>query len=180
MSEYGMLENIRSHSIMVARIAELIVRGLKKSGLSVSMDLTVAAALLHDIGKTSCLNTTEDHSRKGADICNTHRLLEVADIVAEHVVLRNGVPMPVCTEKEIVYYSDKRVNNDTIVSLDDRLGYILDRYGRDNPGLRKAIRKNFKHCHLIESVLFQSLEFQPGDIAHLVDENPSCFSANLT
>ncbi|MCK5404400.1 MAG: HD domain-containing protein, partial [Desulfobulbaceae bacterium] len=51
MSVHGMLENIRAHSIMVARIAELIAGGVKNAGHPISLELTLAAALLHDIGK---------------------------------------------------------------------------------------------------------------------------------
>ncbi|MCK5340950.1 MAG: HD domain-containing protein [Desulfobulbaceae bacterium] len=180
MSVHGMLENIRAHSIVVARIAELIAGGVKNAGHPISLELTLAAALLHDIGKTPCLNTLEDHARKGSDICRSHQLDTIADIVAEHVVLKNGVPLPVCTEKEIVYYADKRVNHDAIVDLDDRLDYIIERYAGENAELKHAIRKNFKHCHLIESILFADLDFRPGDIVRLVHKKQSILLRDST
>jgi len=31
-------------------------------------------------------------------------------------------------EKEIIYYSDKRVNHNEVVTLEKRLEYLIDRY----------------------------------------------------
>ena len=54
---------------------------------------------------------------------------EVGDIVRQHVHLdANGHPGPP-TEVEIVNYADKRVMHDSIVSLEQRMDYILQRYG---------------------------------------------------
>ena len=61
--------------------------------------------MLHDIGKTSCLDNDDDHAEKGYEICMAHDLGAIADIVAEHVILKNYLPEAGLTEKEIVYYA---------------------------------------------------------------------------
>ena len=71
-------------------------------------------------------------------------------------------------EKVIVYYADKRVNHDQIVSLDERLAYIIRQYGNGDARIQKLIRKNFNRCVVIEDKIFSHLDFQPADIATLI------------
>jgi hypothetical protein len=59
------------------------------------------------------------------------------------------------------------VNHDKIVSLEDRLHYILDRYGRDNEDICHAIEINFKLCKRVEEKLFRKLAFSPEALAQL-------------
>jgi putative nucleotidyltransferase with HDIG domain len=165
MAEHRMLANIKAHSILVARIAELLVENLQKSGLALGLELTVSAALLHDIGKTSCLNTRADHARKGKEICLRHGYHEIAGIVEEHVILKPSPPGQSLSATEIVYYADKRVNHDRIVSLAERLDYILERYGQNSESRCRAIKENFRKCCEIEREIFSYLTFAPAELA---------------
>jgi uncharacterized protein len=169
MDKYQMLENIKAHSIVVTKVAHLITVGLRNAGLDISLEKVVAGALLHDIGKTSSLGTGRDHSEIGRQICLENHLDETASIVAEHVRLKSYNLNGDYSEKEIVYYSDKRVNHDGIVSLEDRLEYILDRYGRNKEGICRAIRMNFELCKKVEKKLFKKLTFSPESLAHLAE-----------
>jgi uncharacterized protein len=168
MEQYRMLPNIRAHSIVVATVAELITNGLVAAGHRLSLETVIAGALLHDIGKTACLDNDNDHARKGYEICLRHNLATVADIVAEHVILKDHAPGRGFAEKEIVYYADKRVNHDRVVSLEERLAYILERYGRHNEVRCRAIEKNYGRCRELEKRLFSSLTFEPADIPRLL------------
>ncbi len=172
MDQYRMLENIKDHSVMVARVAGLITRKMQDVGQDLSLDLAVTAALLHDIAKTACLDSNENHAARGREICIAHEFFEVADIVGEHVVLTNGVPQECCSEKEIVYYADKRVLHDSIVTIEDRLEYILDRYGQNDERLYYLIEQNFMICRAIEQKIFHVLELQPDDLADMVNGHP--------
>ena len=168
MTEYGMLDNIKAHSIIVEKVASLLARGLRQAGQKVALEKVSAGALLHDIAKTECLRTKEDHAKRGKQICLDHQLDEIADIVAEHIVLLDFDSNHGVREKEIVYYADKRVNHDAVVSLDDRLEYLLDHYGRNENSLCDLIRKNFSLCRDVERKLFSLLSFRPEDIAFMI------------
>ena len=168
MEQYGMLDNIKAHSIMVKRIAMLIAQGLKDVGTEVSLEKTAAAALLHDIGKSLCLNTGDDHEAKGREICLENHLDEIADIVGEHVRLKAYHLDSPISEKEIVYYADKRVNDDKVVSLDERLRYILERYAGNMEHISQRIRRNFELCKAVEKKLFSKLDFRPEDLSRMV------------
>lgn len=169
MEQYKMLPNIRAHSFVVAEVAKIISKDLLHNGVDLNFNEVVAGALLHDIGKTQCLNTDENHAAVGRDICIKHGFDEVADIVGEHVILKNGLSETGCTVKEIVYYSDKRVLHDEIVSLEERLDYILERYGGNSMRMKEAISKNFNRCKLLEKKLFARLSLTPADLPGLVD-----------
>lgn len=169
MDEYAMLDNIRAHSVLVGRVAERLACDLAGSGAAVRVEVAVAGALLHDIAKTQCLQSGNDHAAEGAAICRRHGFDELVEIVGEHVVLVNGVTADRCNEKEIVYYADKRVKHDQLVDLGERLQYILEHYGKNDPALCAAIRTNFGHCHQLERKLFACLDYEPNDLSMLVD-----------
>jgi uncharacterized protein len=169
MEERGMLENIKAHSMVVEKVASLLACGLREAGQGVALEKVTAGALLHDIAKTECLRTNEDHAKKGQEICLDHGLYEIADIVAEHIVLADFDSNHGVREKEIVYYADKRVNHDAVVSLDERLDYLLDHYGRNEKPLCDLIRKNFRLCREVERKIFSMLSFRPEDVPLLLN-----------
>lgn len=169
---YSMLDNIRAHSLLVARIALLLAKNLRAQGFPVSVAKTTAGALMHDIAKTRSIQSGEDHSELGRRICLTHHFDEIADIVAEHVRLRSFDLNGVYSEKELVYYADKRVNHDRVVSLEERLEYIISRYGADDPDRCSAIRSNFGRCRSIERKIFSKLDFGPEALEHQVLKGP--------
>ena len=173
MEQYHMLPNIRDHSIVVARVAEIITDGLTGVGHELSMDKVIAGALLHDIGKTACLDNDDDHAAKGVAICLAHDLKPITDIVGEHVILNNYSSENNFTEKEIVYYADKRVNHDQVVSLEERLAYILERYGMNNVVRCQAIKKNYALCQNLEKRMFSLLSFEPFAIPELLAKRRS-------
>ncbi len=169
-----MLPNIRCHSLMVARISELLATGLladRRVRLP-DHELCVSGALLHDIAKTPCLNGACDHARTGAEICLDHGYPEIAQIVQEHVILKDHAParfeQGIFSAREIVFYADKRVRHDVIVSLEERLEYILDRYGGEEEWVHDRIRANFDKCAQLESILFRFLEFSPLQVTEEV------------
>lgn len=179
MDEYAMLDNIRDHSLMVARVAWVLLQRLadspKANSTVPSENLVLAGALLHDIAKTPCLKSSCDHARHGRDICLELGYPEVAEVVREHVILTefsitrydNGHFLA----KELVYYADKRVRHDEIVSLEERLEYILENYGNNDPTRYSLIRKNFAKCLQLESCLFSATEIEAYDIQEAVDCN---------
>ena len=165
-----MLDNIMAHSIVVAKAAQLISRNLRDAGSVISMKKIVAGALIHDIGKTSSLTSNMDHSEIGRQICLENHLDEIAQIVGEHVRLKGFDPNGDCTEKEIVFYADKRVNHDKVVNLKERLEYILGRYGKNREDICNRIIKNFRLCAQVEKKLFNNISFSPEALSDLVKQ----------
>ena len=165
---------------MVARVAETIVRNLSvpadRDVPAPELPLVLAGALLHDIAKTKCLDGSCRHAEEGEQICVDHGFPDVGSIVGEHVILKAFTPenyqRGCFGAREIVYYSDKRVKHTSIVSLEQRLEYIVDRYGDGSSSIEKRIRENFQHCLRLEKYLFSFLPFAPENLADLVSPQP--------
>ena len=163
---HGMLDNIRHHSLVVAELSARIARGLAEKTPDrpqPDLKLVMAGALLHDIAKTPCLYGRCDHARVGAAICLDAGWPEVAEIVGQHVYLQPfdtpRYEAGVFFAKEIVHYADKRV-----LSLEERLEDILERYCKDNPERRRRSVEHFAQCRLLEKLLFRWLPFAPEDL----------------
>lgn len=167
-----MLANIRAHSLMVARLSGFLATALNAAGHGLSWQLAVSGGLLHDIAKTPCLGHNElRHDEVGAEICRAHGFsAEIAAIVAEHVMLKSGLPESGFTERELVYYADKRVMHDQVVGLAVRRDYVLARYSHGNASLHARIRQNFLQARQVEERIFARLAFAPEEVAGLLSE----------
>lgn len=127
----NMLPNIYEHSIQVMNVAKAIIDNLNDRSI-VNEDLIITASLLHDICKTESLETKEPHDIKGAEFARKLGFYSIADIIKEHIILREFNPQGKLLEKEIVYYSDKRVMHEKIVSVEERIEDIIERYGKSD------------------------------------------------
>jgi uncharacterized protein len=166
MEEYRMLENIISHSLTVAKVALFLSAELNKRGQRIDVRLVEAASLLHDLTKTECLKTKEDHAMTGSQLLKRIGYERVGEIVARHIWLgKECDPSCVC-EEEIVNYADKRVMHDRIVSLEERFRDLRERYGK-----RGRVEDYLEHLQReiygIENKIFLILQADPNDLQHL-------------
>jgi putative nucleotidyltransferase with HDIG domain len=163
MEQHGMLDNIVAHSLEVSKVARFLSEGLNQKGQRIDLRLVEAAALLHDIAKTRCLRTKEDHTQAGYRLLKQMGYERVGRIVAQHVWLDGeGDPFSV-SEEEIVNYADKRVRHDQIVSLEERFVDLRQRYGKDEHALAYLERME-KAILGVEAKIFLILEADPCDL----------------
>jgi uncharacterized protein len=128
MAKYSMLPNIVEHSRQVMRVSLAITDHLQ-SGVPVNRDMVIAGALLHDITKTRSLETKEQHDTSGGALLRELGFPRIAGIVEQHVIISNLNLEGRLEEREIVYYADKRVLHDTIVTIEERVQDLVLRYG---------------------------------------------------
>ena len=167
MCETGMLPNIVAHSLQVCRTATFLVERLRECGIKLDRDLVRASALLHDITKTRSLTTGEIHAHTGAELINEMGYPDVAFIIGHHVILDETFVSDEPAEVEIVNYADKRILHDRVVSLRERMDYILVRYAK-HPGDRERIARNWLRAKELEKKLFKFLPFSPNDLDSLL------------
>jgi uncharacterized protein len=166
MERYGMLQNIVAHSLEVTKVALFLSSELIKRGQRIDLCLVEAASLLHDIAKTTCLKTKEDHTESGYHLLKEIGYERVGEIVAQHVWLkREGDPSSV-TEEEVVNYADKRVRHDQIVSLEERFMDLKARYGKDQRSIDYLERME-KAILGVEDKIFFMLNRHPDEIQNL-------------
>ncbi|MGB9627641.1 MAG: HDIG domain-containing metalloprotein [Thermodesulfobacteriota bacterium] len=166
MGDFGMLENIIDHSLEVARVALFLSEELNKRGQKIDLALIEAASLLHDLTKTECLRTKEDHALKGCQVLERMGYSRVGEVVAQHIwLIKEGDPSMV-SEEEIVNYADKRVMHDRIVSLKERFNDLRRRYGENSKALQYMEHLE-RMTYEIEQKIFLILKIDPDDLLNL-------------
>jgi uncharacterized protein len=129
MKRYNMLDNIMQHSIQVMKVSMALVANLKDPDI-LQASLVLASALLHDIAKTRTIGTKElRHDLIGGEIMRELGYEAIAEAVESHVVFEGFDPDGDIEAREIVFYADKRVMHDSIVSIDSRVDDLVRRYG---------------------------------------------------
>jgi uncharacterized protein len=164
MTAHGMLANIREHSFRVMRVAGFLGEALTEAGFDLSVPLVTVGALLHDLGKTPCLGTLENHAELGAGILDSLGYPHVAQVVREHVYLDASIidPRPL-REAEVVNYADKRVLHEEVVTLEVRFADLKVRYGGP-PGALARIKVTEDRTRALEQKIFAPLRISPLDL----------------
>jgi putative nucleotidyltransferase with HDIG domain len=159
-----MMDHIVSHSILVSHVATFLVDQLEKQQANLNRDMVQASALLHDITKTRSFKTKENHAHTGEHLLHSLGYLEVGYIIGQHVRLETYDTSTTILEAEIVNYADKRVLHDKVVSLKDRMTYILSKYGKVRKH-RQRILWLWGKTKELEEKIFKSLPLSPEDLS---------------
>ena len=169
---YGMLPHIVRHSELVTRVALLIARKLEDCGCHLNLALVEAGALLHDITKTECLETKENHAETGGELIASLGYPAVANIIRQHICLDPGSSDPeAITEAEVVNYADKRVKHEEVVDIDERFQDVWERYVEKMPGLRTRFEEVHLETRLLEQKIFSKIDISPEKVNDFVS-NP--------
>ncbi len=149
MDRYNMRPNIVDHSIQVKNVSLAITDNLKDPS-SVNRDLVVASSLLHDIAKTRSIETGEiRHDLIGGMMLREMGMAAIAYVCEQHVMFEDFSFTGPLEEREIVFYADKRVMHDRIVTVEERVDDLVKRYGF-NDKVKKLIRDNRDFVYRLE------------------------------
>jgi putative nucleotidyltransferase with HDIG domain len=163
MCDMQMPEHIAAHSIQVYRVSLCLVDHLKLQGIQLNRQLVMAAALLHDITKPRSFETDENHAFTGGQYLTDLGYPQVGNLVRQHVRLNDYSAQINLSEAVIINYADKRVLHDRIVSLDERMRYIQQRYGTQ-PESEHRIQLLWGRTTALEKKIFKDLPFSPDDL----------------
>jgi len=166
MARYEMPPHVKKHSQTVTTVALYLTRRLNQGGAGLDPDLVRAAGLLHDITKRHSFNRPLDHALTGAKLLRKLGYPEVAEVVRQHVRLSASRPQDLLAEAEIVNYADKRVVNDRVVSLDDRIAYIKERYA-PTAEAGKWLERAMSRFYGLEKKIFSLLPEGPDHLLQL-------------
>jgi uncharacterized protein len=171
LERYRTPEHIILHSKKVWEVGRVLGLELIKKNLTVDMDLIRASCLLHDVGKYPCiLDGTKYHDVRGEQILEQEGFPDVARIVVQHVILRSSLDDPIA-EEHVLFYADKRVVHDAVVSLEERFDYLESTYGK-TPLAIEGLRKMKENTFRLENRLFLHFDFGPDDLINLMDGEP--------
>jgi len=168
MCDMNMMDHIVVHSLQVCRVATVLAQNLIDQGMVLNFELIQAAALLHDITKTRSFKTKENHADTGGRYLAKLGYADVGSLVRQHVRL-DEYRQPVSVgNAEIINYADKRVLHDKVVSLEQRLEYILEKYAKI-PEHRQRIHRLWEKTREIENKIFSALSFSPDDLIGIIN-----------
>ena len=128
LKKYEIKDNVLKHSLAVNRFAVSLARKLMDRGNKIDLELVDSASLLHDIGRTTSSETKRHHSIEGCNILIKEGYPDIAEIVKKHGlgwIEKNKLET---IEEKIVWYSDKRLDEDRVVSLNERLKLLETRH----------------------------------------------------
>jgi len=162
--EMSVPDHVIRHSIVVEKVASFLTRALLNGGAILDENLVKSAALLHDITKVISIESDERHDVTGAILLEKLGYPDIARIVSQHISLNSfDVTGPV-SEAEIVFYSDKRVKHDQIVSIDERYGDSILKVKHDKHELEK-LNSRIQMVKELENKICRIISVDPLDIA---------------
>ncbi|MFT4343136.1 MAG: HD domain-containing protein [Candidatus Woesearchaeota archaeon] len=152
--------NIFLHARKVQGVALFLAERLNEHGVPVNVENIRIAGILHDIKKFDEIKKEcGAHEDAGADLLIAKGFSEIAAIVRAHKTsnIYNGFNS---WEERILYYADKRVLHDNIISIDERLEDGARRY----PVLSKDTEKIRLLLHALEDQIFKKIGLRPENI----------------
>lgn len=197
LKEYHVPKNVVAHNEGVVKVAVFLAKKLIEKGIDVNVDLVEKASLLHDLLRLCDMHKFEKkHFKKfGCDVSDKEyeemmkvrkrfkgqhhadacfdilkeKYSELALVIKRHryTYILSEENRPMTWEDKLVYYADKRVKHDKIVSLDHRLDdgekrniHMVD---KDKKRRDKAREKNFE----LEKEIFNILGISPESLNSL-------------
>jgi uncharacterized protein len=173
LEKYNTPAHIILHCQKVWEVARVLGEGMLRQEYPLDMALLQASCLLHDIGKyPSILNRSKFHDLHGERILEQEGFPRVGNIVGQHVILRSkrGDPLK---EEHVLFYADKRVVHDEVVSLEDRFVYLFDTYAKTPEAVDRLMVMK-EDTMWLEREIFLLLDFGPEELINLVQAETVC------
>ncbi|MBU89983.1 hypothetical protein CMO94_00455 [Candidatus Woesearchaeota archaeon] len=130
--------NVIEHCKTVCKVAGEVTDKLIAKGIKVNKELVIAAALLHDIEREK-----DNHTVAGVKLLKSMGFPEVAEVTEKHSLheIEKGKNRPLRIEEKIMFYADKRVKGDKIVSVMERIEDLKKRYNKNFSGEFELAKK---------------------------------------
>ncbi|MHC6180071.1 DVU_1551 family NTP transferase [Clostridium sp. JNZ X4-2] len=131
LNDYNVSDSIIRHCRKVSQVCGHILGELNKKGYNFSEDILEAAALLHDICRKS-----KNHAEAGANILKELGYERVGNLIGTHMDIEVNENDEI-SENEILYLSDKLVQEDRCILLKERFDRLLLKYNNNLEAQRK-------------------------------------------
>ena len=185
--------HVRKHIKQVTNVAMKIADNYLKQGEIINLNLLYSGAMLHDVARVCDFyeldkkhfveEITDEKWSRWEDLRKTHKGLHHADIASKFFadlgytktanliyihksrVIALEPELLNTIEKKILFYADKRVKHDEIVTLSERFKDGWERYGiHDDKQTRKLFEEVEERTFELEKELFEGLGISPEEI----------------
>ncbi len=145
LARYDVPGNIRAHCRLVAELARALALQLNRAGLNLNAGLVVASGYLHDLARAQ-----PDHARAGARMIEKLGYPLVARVVASHMDIR--LKRRGLDELDLIFLADKCIEEDRLVSLEERFESSRGRFA-GKPDILEAVERRFRAARTIRERL---------------------------
>ncbi len=169
LDQWQVPENVRRHTTRVADLAYALAVALRVQGVQVDPVLTHRGGLLHDLDKIATLSEPRQHSLLGADFIEKQGYQQLSKIIRSHVMhaILERDESDWTWEERLVYFCDKLVEGDQLVSFPVRLAALKKRYPDYQLVLDRSAPAVFALSERISSIL--SISNHEKLISYLLD-----------
>jgi uncharacterized protein len=157
--------NIWLHNRKVNSVAMFLAKQFTNKGIELDLESIDKASLMHDIKKYHELSgiLKDMHEIEAEKLFNKLNQTKIANLVGKHKTSALLNKNLLTWEEKIVFYADKRVLHDKIVSIDERIEDGTKRY-KDNHHYTGDEKLISLKMHDLESQIFKKLGMKPTDI----------------
>ncbi len=165
--------HITKHSLVVEKIVVFLAKKLIAAGEEVNLDLASRIAMLHDIGKPEEIRVTlhgSGHGELGYTTLTKEGYPEIGESARKHILTYLFKEKDFRTwswEELITLYADQRVNNDQIVTVEERFEYFNKRYGSLSPRSMTFFELVKPKVYAIEKHIFDRIDVDPEAVLSL-------------
>jgi len=166
LKEHRVPSHIVRHSLTVAKLAVFLAERLKENGIAVDVNLVDRACLLHDIFRICELEKSEAHEDAAYNLLKEkYPVLALTVKKHRYSALLDEKERPTTWEEKLVYYADKRVMHDKIVSLKQRLEEAHKR-NAPRPKAQGVINpaKIDRLIYKLEEEIFSKIKLNPDEV----------------
>lgn len=156
LSQYKTPHHVVKHCLKVSEVALKIGKAMGEKGFALDLCLLEAAALLHDIARTS-----DNHGAKGSEIALQHGFSQVAGLIKCHMFYVTDPNKETITEQDVLCLSDRMVKEDEYVGIEIRMQSVLDKYKNDPlvaSRIRQRMEENLILRKRIEKILGKTMD----------------------
>src|SRR3989344_3463399 len=151
IAAYEMPVQIRKHSEAVRRIANELAEKISKNKTKIDLDLVDRASLMHDFLKMHCIKNKCRHAEEAGNVLSQKGFPEFGKIVKLHGLDEvNSFDAKTSIEAKVVWYADKRVSHDSVVTMEERYEYFRSKYGSVSEKRMREINSTWKNALKIE------------------------------
>lgn len=163
LQDFNVPDWVQRHSRKVAEVADCLTQALLRAGVRINPERIQAAALLHDM-----MRGQPRHAVVGAAAVKAIGFSDIAPMVATHMDMcfTGGTP----DEAAVVFLADKLVDEDRIVTLQQRFQPAFGRFVGQPEALQGALRRYGTARTIAESVSRLTGESLPDLLAPLIEQ----------
>ncbi len=157
--EFAVPENVRAHCRLVSRVAAYLAEKLRAKGVQVEVEPVRAAGLLHDLLKIRAQRVGGDEYAQVERVLSERGFPAIGRVCGRHGLYSILLPRGLETwEEKLVFYADKRVQHDRLVSVEERITDLAARYGANDPLAKAKILACLPLVKALEREIFSQID----------------------